>query len=143
MRTIIITLLLLVTAHTANAVMDVFDDFYDHMRYLNARDKVISSNIANSNTAKYKPKDIKKNRKNDAGIKLATSSNMHIDIEGENQTFRQFNSRVDEIKRNGNAVNLDRELFNKSENAIQLNEAVKVYNKAKSMMNTAVMGAGK
>lgn len=121
---------------------DVFEDFYAHLRYLSERDKVLSQNIANSDTPKYLPKELKKNRKGDT-VMIKRTNSMHMDLDEASTEFNLVKGDSSELKRNGNGVDLDRELYKKGENAMKLSEAVNVYNKGKSMINTAIVGAGK
>lgn len=121
---------------------DVFEDFYEHIRYLSERDKVLSQNVANSDTPKYLPKELKKSRKGET-VAVVRTNPMHMDMNEASPGFALVEGDLSELKRNGNGVDLDRELYKKGENAMKLNEAVNVYNKSRSMLNTAIMGAGK
>lgn len=136
-----LALLILLVAPAASA-KDVFEDFYAHLRYLSERDKVLSQNVANSDTPKYLPKDLKKSRKGDTVAVLRTNP-MHMDLNEASQEFALIEGDIGELKRNGNGVDLERELYKKGENAMKLSEAVGVYNKSRGMLNTAIMGAGK
>lgn len=124
----------------------IFNDFYDQMRYLSARDKMLSQNIENSDTPKYLPRELNRSSGARSGgdLELARTHSSHLDIsDGNGNNYRTTKARVDELKRNGNGVNLDRELFKKSENAIKLNESVNIYNKSKGILNSAITGVSK
>jgi flagellar basal-body rod protein FlgB len=121
---------------------DSFDDFYKHLRYLSERDKLLSQNIANSDTPKYQPKELKKNFREDS-VPVYKTNPLHMDLSESSKEFALVKGDISEIKPNGNSVNLDNELYKKGENAMKLNEAINVYNKSKSMLNTAIMGPGK
>ena len=114
-------------------------EFYEQLRYLSERDKVLSENIANADTPGYKPKELRKRRPAD-DVAMAKTNGMHMDLDGASDEFSLVKGDVSEIKPNGNSVNVERELFKKSENATRLNETVNLYNKAKGMLNTAVVG---
>lgn len=121
---------------------EILHDFYQQMQYLTKRDKLIAQNIQNSDTPKYLPQDIKKNNKINS-TKLIKTHPSHIDLSDGGSDSYKIMSSVNERKPNGNAVNIDKELFKKSENAFQLNETINVYNKSKSILNLAINGSGK
>jgi flagellar basal-body rod protein FlgB len=118
---------------------DVFGDIYDHMRYLNKRDKIIAQNIQNVDTPGYKPKELYKRRVNDE-VRVAITHPGHMSLDDERGGFFIDSGEVHEIKPNGNAVNLDAELYRKGENSTRLSEVTNVYGKAKSMLNSAILG---
>ncbi len=138
----LITILLAFLPVTLAFASEPFEDFYKHLRYLSERDKLLSQNIANSDTPKYQPRELKKNTRDDSVPVLKTNS-LHMDLSESSKEFALVKGDISEIKPNGNAVNLDNELYKKGENAMKLNEAINVYNKSKSMLNTAIMGSGK
>lgn len=113
--------------------------FYEQLRYLSERDKVLSENIANADTPDYKPKELRKRRSGD-DVAMSRTNNMHMDLDDSSDEFSLVKGDISEIKPNGNAVNVERELFKKSENGTRLSETVNLYNKAKGMLNTAIVG---
>ena len=113
------------------------DSFYDQMKYLSQRDKVLSANIANSDTPNYKPKELRRKGGGDSSMSITNSMHMNAD---EDISFDLVDAEVLEIKPNGNAVNLENQLLKKSENSIRLNEATNLYNKSRSMLRTAITG---
>jgi flagellar basal-body rod protein FlgB len=117
------------------------DDFYEQMQFLTERDRVISENIANADTPKYKPKDLKRKTKNEEIVRLKRTNPMHFDVDESAGKFEMMDSTIEEIKPNGNAVNLDRELFNKGNNALDLQQSTNLYNKTKNLMKYAIEGA--
>ncbi len=142
-KNIVMVAVILVSMPTIDAyAKDVFEDFYAHLRYLSERDKVLSQNIANSDTPKYLPKELKKNRKGDT-LPIKRTNSFHMDLDESSAEFSLTDGDLLELKRNGNGVNLEHELYKKGENAMKVNEAINVYNKSKSMLNTAIMGANK
>lgn len=141
MNKILKSLALLITALApcVATAYGAFEELYDHMQYLTDRDKILSQNIANSDTPKYKPQDIKKSRGSVDDVHLAITNSMHLDLNNTTD-YTLFYSQTDELKPNGNAVNIERELFKKNENSQKLTEATNVYNKSKSILNTAIQG---
>lgn len=125
--------------HPASA--SELDDFYEQLQFLTERDRVISKNIANSDTPNYKPKDLKRKSKNEIGVSLKRTNPMHFDVEENAGKFELMDAEIEEIKPNGNSVNLDRELFNKGNNALDLQQSTNLYNKTKNLMKYAIEGA--
>lgn len=117
------------------------DEFYEQMQFLTERDRVISKNIANADTPNYKPKDLKRKSKNEITVGLKRTNPMHFDVDDSNGKFELMDAEIEEIKPNGNSVNLDRELFNKGNNALDLQQSTNLYNKTKNLMKYAIEGA--
>lgn len=117
----------------------VFDQHFDHIDYLTKRDEILSRNIANADTPKYKPKELKLIGKSSIYLPMSTTSSGHMSLDGIANS-ELVEAPIREVKPNGNAVNLDDELFKKSENATRLQEAMGIYNKSRSMLRTAIRG---
>lgn len=116
------------------------DSFYDQMKFLSQRDRIISENIANADTPKYQPKEIRKKNSNGADLSVAITHSGHMDIEGSGTNYELSKAEILEIKPNGNAVTLENELMKKSENSLRLMEATNLYNKSRMMVRTAIVG---
>jgi flagellar basal-body rod protein FlgB len=116
------------------------DSFYDQMKFLSQRDRVISENIANADTPKYQPKELKKKGKKGVDISMSRTHPSHMDVDSSPVDFELTKAEVLEIKPNGNSVTLENELMKKSENAMRLMESTNLYNKSRGMLKTAVMG---
>ncbi|MBS0235823.1 MAG: hypothetical protein JSS50_00630 [Proteobacteria bacterium] len=120
---------------TTNALMD-------HMRFLSERDKVISGNIANSETPKFLPIDIQKQSKDISEVRIYSTHPRHISLDNDPQ-YSKIKAPIDEIKPNGNAVTLEQEMLKKSDNAMEFQQAITLYNKMRGLVNGAItMGAG-
>jgi flagellar basal-body rod protein FlgB len=116
------------------------DSFYDQMKFLSQRDRIISENIANADTPKYQPKELKKKGKNGADVSMSRTHPSHMDVDANPVDFELTKAEVLEIKPNGNSVTLENELMKKSENAMRLMESTNLYNKSRGMLKTAVIG---
>ncbi len=116
------------------------DSFYDQMKFLSQRDRIISENIANADTPKYQPKEIRKKNSGGADLSVAITNSGHMDIEGSVTNYELSKAEILEIKPNGNAVTLENELMKKSENSLRLMEATNLYNKSRMMVRTAIVG---
>lgn len=123
---------------SANAE-SLFKDNFEIIKFLTERDKVISKNIANADTPKYKPSELKMRGKSGISLAMSRTNSGHIDFSN-SSNFDLRPAQIREIKPNGNAVNLDDELFKKSENAVRLQEAMGIYNKSRGMYRTAIKG---
>ncbi|MCE2993894.1 MAG: flagellar basal body rod protein FlgB [Alphaproteobacteria bacterium] len=135
----LIAFLILCLTPSLSIAYDAFEELYDHMGYLTERDKILSQNIANADTPKYRPQDIKKRRGGVDDVHLHMTNSMHMDLNSTTD-YTLFSPKLDEIKPNGNGVNIERELFKKNENSQKLTEATNIYNKSKSILNTAIQG---
>ncbi len=117
------------------------DSFYDQMRFLAQRDKIISENIANADTPKYQPKDLRKKSSKDADMNMSVTHPGHMDLDGGTGNFELTKAEILEMKPNGNAVTLENEMLKKSENSLRLMEATNLYNKSRLMLKTAINGS--
>ena len=138
---IVILVSLIVVGKTQFCSASELDEFYEQMQFLTEKDRVISKNIANADTPNYKPKELKRKPKNEEVVKLKRTNPMHFDVEEGMGNFELSNAEIEELKPNGNAVNLDRELFNKGNNALDLQQSTNLYNKTKNLMKYAIEGA--
>jgi flagellar basal-body rod protein FlgB len=133
-----LTLFLIATSIPAFA--SEMDSFYDQMKFLAQRDRIISQNIANADTPQYRPKDIRKSNKDVSGVFVNRTNSMHMDLDDDSTDFELVMADINEIKPNGNAVTLETELLKKSENSLKLMEATNLYNKSRSMLRAAIVG---
>ncbi|MDZ5760878.1 flagellar basal body rod protein FlgB [Lyticum sinuosum] len=118
-------------------------DFYDiknDLDFLSNRDKIISQNIANSDTPNYIPIDILKNDtkiEDEEDIFLKKTHLAHFSTEPKNNEFKKFVKNVTEIKPNGNMVNLQDEMAEKDLNALKYNQMINFHNVMKNLSITA------
>ncbi len=115
-------------------------DLTEHMKYLAAREMVLSQNIANIDTPDYKPKDLIPNNKQQHGLKMSLTNPAHMQIDTYN-SYSMIQGEILEIKPNGNAVTPEHELMKKNENAIKFNEISNLYNKSRQMLKVAINGS--
>jgi len=117
----------------------MFDDHFNQIEFLTKRDEILSKNIANADTPRYKPYDLKMMGGSGMSLSMRKTQGNHMDL-GDLSNSELVKSPIREIKPNGNAVSLDDELFKKSENATRLQETMGIYNKSRSMLRTAIKG---
>jgi flagellar basal-body rod protein FlgB len=103
---------------------NVTDLLFNQLSFRSERQKVISSNIANLNTPKYKTKDISfestlNNKQQENDLKLAVTNKNHIapseDIEDQNY-IKTFEVEGLEVQNDGNNVNLDQQISQMAQN---------------------------
>jgi len=103
---------------------NVTDLLFEQLNFRSNRQKVISSNIANLNTPKYKTKDISfedtlSSKKDQNDLKMFTTDKNHISINNniENRnTIKHFEVQGLEVQNDGNNVNLDKQISQMAQN---------------------------
>ncbi len=122
----------------SNAVIaQTVQDLNDELKYMAARELILSKNLTNIDTPDYKPKDLKKksNPNETIGLKVTQRGHMQID---QNLDFELVQGDIVEIKPNGNAVTAENELAKKSENSIKFNATSSIINAVNSMTKSAI-----
>ena len=113
------------------------NDLNDELKYMTAREMVLSKNLANIDTPGYRPKDIRKQRNSKASIGLKVTHNGHIGLD-QNLDFDLVEGEIIEIKPNGNAVTAENELAKKSENSIKFSKTANLINSIVGMTKTSL-----
>jgi flagellar basal-body rod protein FlgB len=110
-----------------------------------ARQKVLAENVANANTAGFKPLDLKEPGFAEAlkgAIPLERTSPLHIGFGARPSEAETTKSARFETRPSGNAVNLEDEMLKVSSNQSEYQLATSLYQKSLSMLRTAVGGRG-
>lgn len=115
------------------------NDLNDELKYMAARELILSQNLANIDTPGYKPQDIKKRSRPHESIGLKVTHKGHMTIE-ENLDYDLVTGDIIEIKPNGNAVTAEHELAKKNENAMDFSKTSNVINSVRNMTKTAISG---
>ena len=106
---------------------NVSDLLFEQLKFRSDRQKIISSNIANINTPKYKTKDISfentlQNKQNENDLKLVTTNINHIKFEKDNisnkTNINHFEVQNLEEQNDGNNVNLDDQISKMAQNQV-------------------------
>jgi len=105
---------------------NVTDLLFEQLSFRSNRQKVISSNIANLNTPKYKTKDISfenvlENKKEQNDLKMFVTNQNHISFDNkiENKsTIKHFEVEGLEVQNDGNNVNLDQQISQMAQNKV-------------------------
>jgi flagellar basal-body rod protein FlgB len=139
--TIIYAILYMFSA-TSFANAQTIHSLTEHMKYLSAREMILSQNLANVDTPDYKPKDLATNSHKYHSLKMLVTEPGHMQTSTP-ANYDLIQGEILEIKPNGNAITPEHELMKKNENSIKFNEISNIYNKSRQMMKTAINGGGK
>ena len=132
-----------------NGVMPLLDMLRERMSYLNARQDVLSQNVANADAPGYSARDLKpmsfddmmKHMNGGAGdTSLVTTDPRHIPLSqgGAESEFAGADTPDTEASPNGNTVSLEEEMIKVSDTQAQYQAATNIYSKALTMMRTAI-----
>jgi flagellar basal-body rod protein FlgB len=115
------------------------------MRWLSSRQGVLSQNIANADTPKYRPKDLKEVdfRKPEIGkpfqVELTRTNEAHFSRSGETSDFRSDRDRKPyETLPTGNAVVLEEQLMKVAQNKHDYELMTRLYRKHIQMFQIAL-----
>jgi flagellar basal-body rod protein FlgB len=117
------------------------------MDFLNQRQRVISQNIANSDTPNFKPSDLKKvdfgtvlkDVTNGKGVEMVSTSAMHIPMGGEITDPKSANQKtVYEVAPDKNAVIMEEQLIKAGQTMMDYNLMTSLYQKQVRMIQTAI-----
>lgn len=113
------------------------------MRYLGQNQAVISKNLANSNTPKYKAMELKepdyKDSSNLHGVSLVTTSPMHIGGANKAPGFKKVQQKdTYETAPNGNNVSIEEQMVKMSKNSLEHQSTANILRKVSSLKNLAI-----
>src|SRR5690606_3895707 len=117
------------------------------MDFLNMRQRVISQNIANSDTPGYRPQDLKpvnfdsvlKNVIKSNNVSLDTTNSMHLPPPNQVADPKQGKQKhVYEVAPAGNAVIMEEQLINSGQVMMDYNLMTNLYQKNIGMIRTAL-----
>ncbi len=106
----------------------------------NTRQKVIASNIANSDTPGYKAKDVKFSGILNNEVKLSTTDPKHIQNKNGGKASGVVITENDLSWGDRNNVELDVEVAKMTENSLRHEAALKILNSKIRMYKTAIRG---
>ena len=132
---------LCVTCFFESASARTISDLNDHLKYLAAREMILSQNLANIDTPEYKPKDLKKSSspKENIGMKITHPGHIKTD---QMIAYDTIQGDIIEIKPNGNAVTAEHELAKKNENAVNFAETSSIISVVNNMRKSALKSGG-
>jgi flagellar basal-body rod protein FlgB len=125
--------------------LPLFRMMSEKMKWLSSRQGVLSQNIANADTPKYRPMDLKQIdfRKPDEGspfhVALARTNEAHISGTGGSQDFQSGKEKDPyETLPTGNAVVLEEQLMKVAQNQHDYELMTELYHKHMQMFQTAL-----
>jgi flagellar basal-body rod protein FlgB len=110
------------------------------MQWHQARQAVLSENVANSDTPSFKPRDLVEPKFDASGgrLAMAVTSTSHIAPSGGANSY-DVNGRVGFLTRPaGNSVNLEEEMMKVSANQMDYAAITSLYSKSLSLLKTAI-----
>lgn len=108
----------------------------NRMGFLSQNQAVISKNIANANTPKYKAMELKEPPVRPAGIALATTSPMHISGGSGRGNFKQVQQKdTYETAPDGNNVSIEEQMVKMSKNSQEYQATTNMLRKVHSLIN--------
>ena len=120
----------------------IFSMLRTRMQWHQERQKVLAENVANADTPKFRPRDLKLRdfgkQVQQASVRLAATNPAHIagsDATGSFATDR--NNRYD-VRPAGNAVNLEDEMIKVAANQMDYQAATSLYSRSMGLFRTAL-----
>jgi flagellar basal-body rod protein FlgB len=116
------------------------------MQWHQERQRVLSENVSNSDTPKFKPRDLVE-PKFDAGgasagstgpLAMLRTSTSHIGVSDGGQSFDQNRKSGFQTRPAGNAVNLEEEMLKVSANQMDYAAVTSLYSKSLHLLKTAI-----
>ena len=126
------------------ADIPIFSMLRTRMEWHQTRQKVLAENVANADTAGYRPRDlVAPNFERDAprpvmGVSLSTTESSHIAGGATDRT--PFRSRAGgyEVRPTGNAVSLEDQMMKVAANQMDFQAATSLYTKSLGLLRTAI-----
>jgi flagellar basal-body rod protein FlgB len=113
-----------------------------------ARQRVLAENVANSDTPRFRPRDLAPLQFDAASVSssnaltpvsLSRTADDHIQGVGLSQSaYRNANSRTFEVRPAGNAVNLEEEMMKVATNQMDFQAATALYTRSLNLIKTAL-----
>ena len=120
----------------------IFSMLRTRMQWHQERQKVLAENVANADTPRFRPRDLKPldfgKQVQQASVRLAATNPAHIagaDATGSFATDR--NNRYD-VRPAGNAVNLEDEMIKVAANQMDYQAATSLYSRSMGLFRTAL-----
>jgi len=116
------------------------------MQWHQERQRVLSENVSNSDTPKFRPRDLVEPKFDNAGavtgsmgpLVLARTSASHLAPSGAPSAFDQNKNAGFETRPAGNAVNLEEEMMKAASNQMDYAAVTSLYSKSLRLLKTAI-----
>ncbi len=125
----------------------LFGMLKERMSWLNARQNVLSQNVANADAPGYTAKDIKpldfesmlkQSTPSAFNTDLMTTDPRHISVSKDDSGFEQSDAPDAQATSTGNTVSLEEEMIKVADTQAQYQAATNIYGKAIGMFRTAI-----
>ena len=123
----------------------LFAALTERMKWLTARQKVLSQNVANADTPNYRAKDLKPlefkemiAKPQETRFRISRTNGSHIQVRESANYETRTNKDVSEVTPTGNAVILEEEMMKVAETQIQYELTTTLYKKNLGMLKTAL-----
>lgn len=113
------------------------------MQWHQERQRVLAENIANSDTPKFKPRDLvepdfRSLTAGPAGLSMTRTSAAHLSSAGGTDRFASSNRGGYETRPAGNAVSLEDEMQKSAANQMDFAAATSLYSRSLALLKTAI-----
>lgn len=111
------------------------------MKYLAQRQKVLAGNIANANTPKYIPQDVRAPNFSDnlkSSVAMNVTNDKHMSASSSKSGGQIYTPRVDSaLTIDGNGVVIEDQLNEAGKTSSEYNKAISIYTNYKSLLKVA------
>lgn len=120
--------------------MDILNKVYNAIKVTNVRHELLSDNIANASTPKFKSKDLDSNQKGFAStLAVSITNDKHMaGTKKEEKLKIRSEKNSKHLKPNGNDVYLPDQMFKVSNNQINQQTLLKIYSHLEDMLRISV-----
>jgi flagellar basal-body rod protein FlgB len=126
--------------------LPVFSALRTKMQWHQERQRILSENVSNSDTPKFKPRDLVEPKFDKNGLvtgtigtlAMARTSTSHLAASGAPETFNQDRGAGFQTRPAGNAVSLEEEMLKVSANQMDYAAATSLYAKSLHLLKTAI-----
>lgn len=116
------------------------------MQWHQERQRVLSENVSNSDTPKFRPRDLVEPKLDKSGavtgamgpLAMTRTSGSHMTPSGAASSFDQNKNVGFETRPAGNAVNLEEEMMKAASNQMDYAAATSLYSKSLHLLKTAI-----
>jgi flagellar basal-body rod protein FlgB len=130
--------LALISGASFSRADDLTDALKLKMKYLSQSQAVISKNLANANTPKYKAMEVERPHHNSKMVSLTTTSPTHIGGIGREGSFKVVKQKdAYETAPNGNNVSIEEQMVKMSANSAEHQAATNIMHKVGSLVALA------
>ncbi|TBW38181.1 flagellar basal body rod protein FlgB [Siculibacillus lacustris] len=128
----------------------LMDTLKTKMQWHQARQRLLAENVANSDTPRYKARDLRQpvlaEAPNPSGVQatrvpavqLAVTEAGHVAGRGGDKGFKSDSSSKFEVTANGNAVDLEDQMAKSAENQLDYQTAASLYQQSLALIRTAL-----